>query len=118
MNGVEILSVFDVITKNTYNWTAILISGGVAFGVCFVLGIIGSCKENDWSWCKILTIAGLVAGLIAVGVSMRITEEPIEYETRYKVTISDDVLYNEFIEKYDVIHQDGAIFTVVEKGND
>lgn len=35
--------------------------------------------------------------------------------TRYEVIISDEVSYNKFIEKYNVIEQRGKIFVVEEK---
>ena len=45
----------------------------------------------------------------------RTTGDPIEYETQYKVVIDDSVSMNEFIEKYEIIDQEGKIYTVREK---
>ena len=35
--------------------------------------------------------------------------------TCYKVTISDEVSFNEVSEKYDIIDQEGLIYTITEK---
>ena len=37
--------------------------------------------------------------------------------TEYKVTISNEVKLKEFNEKYEIIDQDGEIYTIVEKDN-
>ena len=42
-------------------------------------------------------------------------EVVIEYETHYKVTISDEVEMNDFYETYEIVEQDGKIYTVRER---
>lgn len=44
------------------------------------------------------------------------TGDPVKYETQYKVTISDEVQMNEFLEQYEIIDQDGKIYVIREKG--
>ena len=39
----------------------------------------------------------------------------IEYYPTYKVTISDEVSMNEFMDKYEILNQDGKIYTVKER---
>ena len=39
----------------------------------------------------------------------------IEYYPTYKVTISDEVSMNEFMDKYEILTQDGKIYTVKER---
>ena len=41
-----------------------------------------------------------------------------KYQTRYEVTISNDVNFNEFTSKYQVVKQEGLIYTIVEKTNE
>ena len=36
----------------------------------------------------------------------------------YKVIIDDNVNFNEFVSQYKIIHQEGNIYTVIEKGED
>lgn len=44
------------------------------------------------------------------------TEELDHYE--YKVTIDDSVPMKEFLSKYEIINQEGEIFTIVERENE
>lgn len=37
--------------------------------------------------------------------------------TQYKVTISEEVKFKEFNEKYEIVDQDGEIYKIVEKDN-
>lgn len=65
-------------------------------------------------WLIGLLIGGIVA--IAVGLSFGFAiGKTTEYETRYKVTISDEVSMNEFLEHYEIIDQEGKIYTVRER---
>ena len=38
-----------------------------------------------------------------------------KYQKRYEVTISDDVNFYEFTSRYEVVKQEGLIYTIVEK---
>jgi hypothetical protein len=40
---------------------------------------------------------------------------PTTHKVQYKVTISDEVSMNEFLEKYEIIEQEGKIYTIEEK---
>lgn len=42
------------------------------------------------------------------------TNNPVEVTT-YQVILNDDISYNEFVEKYGVIKQEGRIYTIYEK---
>ena len=44
-----------------------------------------------------------------------VAPNPSEYETQYKVTISDEVNFNEFQEHYEIIDRDGKIYIVRER---
>ena len=41
-----------------------------------------------------------------------------KYETYYQVTIDDSVSMNEFQSKYEVVKQEGSIYTIIEKTNE
>ena len=51
---------------------------------------------------------------ISLGLSCGIPRKTGEY-TKYKVTISDTVIFTEFNEKYEVLEQDGKIYTIKER---
>ena len=41
---------------------------------------------------------------------------PTKYEAHYKITIDDSVSMNEFLENYEILDQEGKIYTVRERG--
>lgn len=114
MNGVTILSTTEVVTESTCNWW---LAGLVFLAIVIVGGVIGFVLDNDN---KVLDVViGLLVGAgfgLAFWFLMALaTETPVAYETQYKVTISDEVPMAEFTEKYEVIEQDGKIYTVRER---
>lgn len=115
MNGITILyqePIYKIIYVNenilnllTYIFIVIIL-GVIISAICFELkGVI------------ICTILGC-ATLFALGIldSYSTTTEEIEgYE--YKVTIDNSVPMKEFLSKYEIINQEGEIFTIVEREN-
>jgi hypothetical protein len=106
MNGVEILSATALTTW--YGWT---------FGVSFFI-TVAACLIVLFSTKEIgLGIgAGIIAFLLCAiffggfGIG--------EYETgeyELKVTIDDSVSMNEFLDKYEILDQEGKIYTVKER---
>ena len=113
MQGVEILASAQVAAENAMNWSTFWIVGII---VWLVVVAIGTCDMVDWYDLIPFGILGLFAGcmfgLFAGGVWF---PKILNYETQYQVTISDEVSMTEFYEHYEVIEQDGKIFTVREK---
>lgn len=73
-------------------------------------------RDED-SWEPLLAM-GLLGAILAIlfGILVGgITSTPISYETQYKVIIDDSVSMNEFLDKYEIIDQEGKIYTVREK---
>ena len=110
MTGVEILS-----SETIYN--TILPEYFLAIG--FVLGfafaaIMDVCFSND----------RIIAGLICIGLALTFgivgslgdtySKNDINY-IEYKVTIDDSVSMNEFLDKYEILDQEGKIYTVRER---
>ena len=60
---------------------------------------------------KILIIAVFALFGISCGAAVR----PITSETTYDVMIGDNVQFNEFTEQYEIIEQNGNIYTVKER---
>lgn len=116
MQGVEILTQAQVATEWAFNWTAFWIAFGI---IAFVVFICGLAYLSD-DICLPIVIANFIISLIAgtlLGVFIGVIgERPTAYETQYKVTISDEVSMTDFYECYEVIEQDGKIFTMREKG--
>ena len=117
MNGVEILSTKQVAIAWEYNWTAFWIAFAIIFFITVLVGIIQSIDSGDWSYLIASAVIGIIVGALLAAMIGDITETPIKYTNQHKVTISDEVSMNEFTEKYDIISQEGRIYTVRERVN-
>ena len=112
MTGVEILAMEEVVTAYAFNWK------GLMFITCAVIfcGILGAISNSPYSAFK-GALVGMAIGLLLGGIIGQLpawTTLPKEYETQYKVTISDEVSMNDFLERYEIISQEGKIYTVRE----
>lgn len=115
MNGVEILSTKQVATAWEYNWQAFWIAFALICFFAVVFGITQSIDSGDYSYLVGGAVIGIIIGVLLAAMIGDMAEIPIEYTNQYKVTISDEVSMNEFTEKYDIISQEGRIYTVREK---
>ena len=114
MDGVEILNRTEIM-KSAWSWDVFwvffLIFAGIGLLVGFFVGLDRYEILAD-------TIVGVVVGAI-IGAVIRgslactITVPTGTYE--YQVIISEDVNFVEFNEKYEIIKQEGKIYTVVLK---
>lgn len=113
MQGVEILSTIQIATAWRMDWVAFTVMAVITFLFCLAAG-----THNMIEWQDLIPygIAGIFIGMfIGYLFGHNISGIPAEYETHYKVVISDEVSMTEFYEHYEVIDQDGKIFTVREK---
>lgn len=106
MNGVEILSTTALTTW--YGWT-FGVSLFITVAACLI--VLFSTKEIGLGIGAGI-IAFLLCALFFGGLGIG------EYETgeyEYKVTIDDSVSMNEFLDKYEILDQEGKIYTVRER---
>lgn len=115
MNGVEILATEEIVANSIFNWSVFWIAFGIIFSIFIAFGIIISVALNDWSNIGTGVVLGLILSFIFSPMFGDTRRIPTEYETQYKVIISDEVSMNEFVEKYEIIEQEGRIYTVVER---
>ena len=116
MEGVQILNQWEVVSKSVFSWDSFF--GGVAVGFGLVVMITFLLMIGDFEWqlfFQIIAFVGIIAALIVGVVSGCIITTPIEYETRYEVTIDSEVSMQEFMDKYEIIETRGSIYTVREK---
>ena len=115
MTGVEILSTAEVAVAFGWNTWGMLFGFLVAaliFGFVGLLIGVTESKENGW----VTFLAGTILGGLIVGLAFgSIGGEPTAYETQYKVTVSDKVSMNEFLARYEIIDQEGSIYTIRER---
>lgn len=114
MTGVEILATEEVATAFGFNFTIFTVVLTI-ITVLMVL-VIGFSTYADFGWLSFFygLIIGIVLGAIFGSIAAN-DQEPLEYKTQYKVTISDEVSMNDFLSKYEIIDQEGKIYTVREK---
>ena len=116
MSGVEILSVIEEPIL-LFNEEAYGITFFITLVVFFFIGSYMAITESEWIYFIAIPILGIIAGvvfgLMAGGIFVQKTDE---VETTYKVTISEEVSLNDFMEKYEIIDQEGKIYTVRERG--
>lgn len=114
MQGVEILNtIYKYGSLISPVW--ILVCAGIVLLIC----IVGLCTINYDNLQQKLFLAVGVA-LVGMAVCIALANIPGNKisEIKYQVAISDQVLMTEFYEHYEVIDQDGKIFTVREKTNE
>jgi hypothetical protein len=109
MEGVTILSTGTAILG--ISWLAAILLSLFMFAIIY---IINPCEDDGIGWRIGCAIFASILSFIVLAVSSVDTTEV----TEYKVTIDDSVSYIEFTEKYEVINQEGEIYTVREKTGD
>ena len=117
MNGVEILSQAEVATNMGFHWGVFWVSVAFVFVIILIMAWkhIDPVDFEDYMCVAVVTVLGtiFIGGLVGALGALTIGE-PTEFETQYKVTISDEVQMNKFLEKYEIIDQEGKIYTVRE----
>ena len=117
MTGVEILATQEVATVFGMNWNALLFT--VAICGFFGAFLFGFCLIGLWNWWK-RALCGFGVALVLtllIGGAAYQNDKPLEYETQYKVTISDEVSMNDFLDRYEIVSQEGKIYTVRERND-
>lgn len=122
MSGVEILTSQEVAIEYAFNWVAFWIAFGIAMIITIIASTLFAYYLSDevsvgFSFSMLICV-GLFCSVFTGCLLGRIGQVPIKYETQYKVTISNEVKISDFYEKYEIIEQDGKIFTVREKQNE
>ena len=107
LNGVEILSQEVIpVMKSHYGWGIIVVTLLV---VIFVY-VLASLLFDDVIGSILALFVVLIGGCIDCT-----TKDKVSEYIQYKVTISDDVNFVEFTERYEVLEQDDKIYTIIER---
>ena len=115
MSGVEILHSSEVLISGGFNEGPSIITFCICVLMGFIIGTIISAIDSEIEWMLAGTYIGIILGLLLGALTSGIRSTPEVYETHYKVLISDEVSMNEFLEEYEIIDQEGKIYTVKEK---
>jgi hypothetical protein len=116
MSGVEILSIIEEPIL-LFNEEAFGITFFITSVVFFFIGSYLSITKNELLYFPLFFITGLIAGVLLGVIAGGLFVQKIdEVEISYKVTASEEVSLNDFMEKYEIIDQEGKIYTVKERG--
>ena len=110
MNGVEILS--STIIYNTI-LPEYFLGIGLVSSVMLVIAM-AACFANDRIISGLICIVLAFGSGIIGGLGGTYSKTNINH-IEYKVTIDDSVSMNEFLDKYEILGQEGKIYTVKEK---
>jgi hypothetical protein len=110
MEGITILNQF-VVDKAPVGWFAI-IAGAMLCSICLWGMFVMFADGNPGAATAFIILALICVGLITLGICVVKTHP----ETQYQVIIDESVSMSEFFEKYEIIEQEGKIYTVKEKG--
>lgn len=113
IDGITVLSQNEIMDITT--WTLVItIIGIIISAISFLIFIFFNQKiiQNIFGTSCICGIILYIVGLFC----MSFVESGTGKYT-YKVTISDEVNFVEFNDKYEIIDQDGLIYTIKEKEN-
>ena len=114
MDGITVLSQSEITTTPCWIWIFLLVSLFVIIlGIVLVTICASFNKKIGTKLATIFTFLGIVLFFINWLCGIIITVPTGKYE--YKVTISDEVNFVEFNNKYEIIDQDGLIYTIKEK---
>lgn len=116
MNGVEILS-----KQLIYETEAIPEIFFIVLSLGIITGIIMAIVEwvdmgFSWDVVQLFFVCatlGFLCGIMGLAMSAHKTDE-VDY-IEYKVTIDDSVSMTEFMDKYEILDQEGKIYTVKER---
>ena len=121
MDGVWIINVGHEVGKSNPLYVILCVLLGI-FAAIIIFGIICEMLEDMFdidtsdSWISILCVLLITFGGIAGGWTGAISSESLTTgDTTYDVIIGDNVSFNEFTEQYEIISQNGSIYTVKEK---
>ena len=114
MPGVDILLTEQIVSEYAYSWSSFWIAFSVVLGVFIIICVIIAINYDDWTAILCFMLPGLLISILYGFMFGDINKVPIEYKTQYKILISDEVLINDFLSKYEIVDQEGKIYTVIE----
>jgi Na+(H+)/acetate symporter ActP len=111
MQGVTVLNEFSIISER--NWT-------VATAVGFIIIILVICAVGTIAVTSlggigyVLLLCAAILSIFGINSVIYFTTKPV-YETHYQVIVDDSTSVVDFLNRYEVLEQQGNIFIVKEK---
>ena len=106
MPGIEVLNIIEITKTPIYMWILLIVVG---FSTAAFVANCDTTKTKNF----IIFMIGLVA---VIGIAGMIITEPVGY--KYEVLINEEVNLVEFYENYEIVRQEGKIYTIKERDKD
>ena len=117
MEGITFLNSTVIMTLHP-SGLSLIIFGLLILFLSFIIAIFvlitDSCYSIGYIIVKSLSLIGIIislGGLLYGGIN------PVENYTQYDVLISEDINFQEFYDKYEVIEVKGQIYTIKERSS-
>lgn len=119
LEGINVLNTYDVISSEYHDniFPAVAFTCLAVIGIALIIYILIITKpiQDALVPSLLFSLSTLACMFASIYGFTHLPEN--KYQTRYDVTISNDVNFNEFNSKYEVVKQEGLIYTIVEKTN-
>ena len=120
IKGVTILNSYDIITPewNDKIFPSVVFTCIVIAVIALIIYILHDLKRIKEAFVPsfIMILFTRFSMIMSIYEFTHLPEN--KYQTRYEVTVSDEVNFNEFNSKYEVVEQNGLIYTIIEKTNE
>ena len=117
LEGVAVLNTYDIVSSEYHDtiFPAIVFSFVAVSGIALIVYIFRNSKQRKDAFVPsfIISIFTLLGFFVSIHGFTHLLEN--KYQTRYEVTVSDEVNFNEFNSKYEIVTQKGLIYTIIEK---
>lgn len=110
MSGVEILSSEVIYNTILPEWCIAL---GLILGIAFMVATIFTFLDG-YNILGCICLVAMIASVIVACFGGSKSKTDISY-IEYKVTIDDSISMTEFMDKYEILDQDGKIYIVKER---
>lgn len=110
MDGITLLNTITNSDPVVGGWVVLVASIVGIFACLFALFF--AIKDRDRGFGCLVTIFLLV---FAVFICLSINRIQAGPQMQYQVLLDDTVPYTQFVERYEVVKQEGCIYTIIEK---
>lgn len=110
MEGITILNSYDCGNDIAFIVSIVIL---ILMGLIALISFIGGCI---YGFCDSHVTIMMTCGTIALFFGI-LAISTYENPTYYEVLIEDEVSMTEFTQRYEIVKQEGQIFTVKEKGD-
>ena len=117
LKGVTLLNSYDIITPewNDIIYPTVVFSIIAVSGIALIIYLLLNSKRIKDAFVPFVIVILFTLCCMVASISGFTHLPENKYQTRYDVTISDDVNFNEFNSRYEVVKQNGLIYTIIEK---